>query len=47
MPGGLAGYRFTRPRGPVQCESMLIIDTSPGIYARWPSQNWVYSQQES
>ena len=25
MPGDLAGHRFTRPEGRVQCESILII----------------------
>ena len=24
-PGDLAGHRFTRPKSPVQCESMLVI----------------------
>ena len=36
-PGDLAGKRFTRPGGPVQFESMFVIDIPPGMYVRWPS----------
>ena len=38
MPGNLAGHRLTRPGGTVQCESMLVIDTPPSMYTRWPNQ---------
>ena len=34
MPGDLAGRR---PGSPVQCESMLVIETPLSTYARWPS----------
>ena len=44
-PGDLAGHRFTGPRSPVQCESMLVIDTQPGKYASRPSWGWVPSEQ--
>ena len=27
MPGDLSDHRFTRPESPVQCESVLVIDT--------------------
>ena len=32
--GEFAGYRFTKPEGPEQYESMLFIDTSRGVYVR-------------
>ena len=31
MPGDLSGHHFTRPKGPVQCESMLASAYSPSM----------------
>ena len=45
MPGDLAGHRFTRPEGLVQYESMLVIDTPPQLYTRYPNQSQVLSEQ--
>ena len=36
-PGDLAGHKFTRPGGPVQWESMLVIVWPTGTYVTWPS----------
>ena len=43
--GDLAGHRFTRPGGSVQCKSMLVTDTLPSNYVRWFSRGWVPSEQ--
>ena len=44
-PGDLAGHRLTTPKGPVQCESILVIDTPPGIYNRQPSWGLEHLEQ--
>ena len=38
MPDDLAGYRFPKPEGQLQCESSLIINSTPaGTNAERPS----------
>ena len=43
--GDLADYRFIRPEGLVQCESMLVIDTLTDTNAWWRNRSRVPSNQ--
>ena len=45
MPGDLAGHRFTRPECLMQCETMLVIATWQGTYARRPNRGRIPSKQ--
>ena len=35
-PDDIAGHRFTRSKGPVQCDSMGVMVWLPDTSSRWP-----------